>query len=56
VKSVASPNPRRREARTRPGCELDDRHDPNIALRIDELIEPGLVVAIDRIMRPERNE
>jgi hypothetical protein len=33
ARSDASRRPRLREARTRPGCELDDRHDPPLNAR-----------------------
>src|SRR5262249_52684259 len=52
ARSVASRQPRPpRETRTRPGCELDERHDPRGSVAVVELIEPTLAVATDPIMR-----
>src|SRR5260221_4411954 len=57
ARSVASRQSRRpREARTRPGCEHDDRHDPRTSVAVVELIEPTLAVATDPIMREPQRE
>ena len=52
--AVSHPKRRPRETRTRPCRELDERHEPSTLPRVVELIEPDMAVAIDPIMRTQR--